>query len=460
MLIRSVGDDEHPAMTFSRRSSGVYWLHLPVAMILAIYLPAALLGLFVFGDSPAYTIVALLGVFVLSYYLACLLAVRTMDFRDGARAYAAFRWNVRWRTLAWGAAFIYLATIVVTCLTAPSVPLFTAVTGGTKFEIAQSRAGFLVNRVGDEALLRYVAVIFGRSILPLLVTYLYFTRDRFRHVALIVLLVAYLLALEKASPIFAFLPLIVMRAVEHDRRATLALATSLIACVGLWTYLAIGSVEVAPQPQSPSTTEIPQNPRASMVAPAGMGRQGDPLRHELLNFVLPDAAYAAIRQTRAAFELSWILNRIVWIPYVTAYDWLRVHEEILKGKLHYGRTIGIVSWLMGKPKLNLERIVYEYQFGSSPYGVGGANTIFFVDAKLAFGWAGVVLYCVVFGLCAAVIYSSQNLVVKVASITSIFTASVSSLTATLLSGGLVFYVVLALLLRDRTDAPKRLDTRQ
>lgn len=447
-------------MRLPHQSTGVFWIHLPVALILAIYLPAALLGMFVFGDSPANTVVALLGVFVLSYYFACFLAVRAMEIHDAAWAHAGFHWDVPWRPLAWGAALIYLVTIVVTCLTAPSVPLFAALTGASKFEIAQARAGFLVNRVGDEALLRYIAVIFGRAILPLLVTYLYYTRDRFRHLALAVLLIAYLLALEKASPIFAFLPLIVMRAVEHDRRAALTLAASLIACVGLWTYLAIGSVEVAPEPRSPSATESTPNPRASMAAPAGIGRRGDPLRHELLNFVLPDAAYAAIRQTRAAFEVSWLLNRIVWIPYVTAYDWLKVHEEILKGELHYGRTIGIVSWLMGKPKLDLERVVYEYQFGPSPYGVGGANTIFVIDAKLAFGWAGVVLYCVVFGLCAAVIYMSDNLVVKVASITSIFTASVSSLTATLLSGGLFFYVVLALMLRVQAKAVNRLAAQQ
>jgi hypothetical protein len=112
---------------------------------------------------------------------------------------------------------------------------------------------------------------------------------------------------------------------------------------------------------------------------------------------------------------------------------------------------------MGEPRLQLEQKVYAYQFGESPGGAGASNTVFFVDAKLAFGWLGVIVYCLIFPLFAAAIFSSENEVAKVASITSFFTASVSPLTATLLSGGLAFYVAIALLARLERNPTSALD---
>jgi hypothetical protein len=111
-----------------------------------------------------------------------------------------------------------------------------------------------------------------------------------------------------------------------------------------------------------------------------------------------------------------------------------------------------LAWLTGQPRLQLEQMVYTYQFGQSPGGAGASNTVFFVDAKLAFGWVGAIAYCFIFPIFAAAVFSSENEVAKVASATSFFTASLSPLTATLLSGGLAFYVMIALLTRLEPDA--------
>ncbi|WP_347506101.1 hypothetical protein [Pseudomonas anguilliseptica] len=151
-------------------------------------------------------------------------------------------------------------------------------------------------------------------------------------------------------------------------------------------------------------------------------------------------------------KLLVLFNRIVWIPYITAYDWLGFHRTVLKGELTLGRSVGFVHLLFGEPKMLLEKMVYVYEFGASPGGAGASNTVFFVDAKLAFGWAGVVLYCLIFTFCAAYIFSSGSRVLMVSSFVCFFIASVSSLTATLLSGGLFIYVVLAFLLFERPAA--------
>jgi hypothetical protein len=151
-------------------------------------------------------------------------------------------------------------------------------------------------------------------------------------------------------------------------------------------------------------------------------------------------------------RIGWIVNRAVWVPYVTAYDWLKFQDDRLGGGITLGRSIGVVAWLSGQPRVQLEQMVYVYQFGESPGGAGASNTVFFVDAKLAFGWIGAVVYCLIFPLLAAAVFSSENDLAKVASTTSFFTAAVSPLTATLLSGGLAFYVAISLLARSKLDA--------
>jgi hypothetical protein len=175
-------------------------------------------------------------------------------------------------------------------------------------------------------------------------------------------------------------------------------------------------------------------------------RRGDPRRHYIFYFAdspnLHQTGKSAITD-----QFLWIVNRMVWIPYITAYDYLRFQDEVLGGRLVLGRSIGLVSWLMGDSRLNLERMVYRYEFGASPHAGGASNTVFFVDAKVNFGWLGAVLYSALFVFFAAIVFSSDNPVAQVSSLSSFFAASLSSLSGTLLSGGLFFFVVISLLTR-------------
>ncbi|NES09201.1 hypothetical protein G3O07_04870 [Pseudomonas laurentiana] len=96
------------------------------------------------------------------------------------------------------------------------------------------------------------------------------------------------------------------------------------------------------------------------------------------------------------------------MPYITAYDWLEFQRIVLDGHITNGRSISLVHLLYGEPKVPLEKMVYVFEYGASPGGQGASNTVFFVDAKLAFGWLGVLAYCLVFTFCAACIFTSQS----------------------------------------------------
>jgi hypothetical protein len=438
-------------------STGGLW-HLPVVLVLAIYLPAAAFGAYVFRDQYAVAFLALLAIFTGSYYLLYPPFSRVLT-----RASVRHRlWNlgdrVNWLACAWVAVSLYVITIAIASFTTTATPLGAALGGASLMEIADARAALFAKRQGSEALLRYSAVILGRSVMPFLVAYLYWSGHRWRHLALAALLLCYGVSLEKAGPVFAFLPLVLMRAIQRRWRAAIGLSAALAACLALWTVLAMGLFH---DPARAETRDA-HPPVASEQSPspasdaAELKRHGDPRRHYVFNFLNAMGlwTYSGTPSPWAA-GAWWIVNRAVWIPYITAYDWLKFHDDVLDGRLTLGRSIGIVSWLLGQPRLQLEQMVYAYQFGASPAGAGASNTVFFVEAKLAFGWLGAIAYCLAFPFFAAAVFSSANDVAKIASVTSFFTAALSPLTATLLSGGLFFYVLVSLLTRLESGASRR-----
>jgi hypothetical protein len=405
-------------------------------------------------DTHAASLLALLAIFTVMYYglyprLARKLHApgpRIWLWRTGER--------IPWRTLAWLAVIAYGATIAIAALTVSATPLATALSGGHLYEIAEARAEFLAKREGAWALLRYLGLILGRAVLPFLVTYAYWTRHRARHVALAALLVCYLIPLEKASPLFAFVPLILLRSLQANWKAALAHGVSLLACIALWTFVSMGGLH------DPERDGSDRRHEASMTqplvepteSPPEIKRHGDPNRHFVFN-LLDGSGGRFFGKAVALDQLLWILNRTFWTPYITGYDWLAFHDDVLNGQLTLGRQIGVVSWLLGKPRLGLEQMVYQYQYGASPGGTGASNVIFLVDSKLAFGWLGAAVSCALFTIFAVIVFSSSNPVAQIASVTSFLSGALSPLTATLLSGGLLFYIAISLLTRLNRDAP-------
>jgi hypothetical protein len=428
--------------------------HLPAILVLVIYLPASLFGAYIFHNVYAFSFLALLAIFAGSYYLLYPRFARVL-VRASVRSHLwGLGTRINWRASAWIAVLVYIITLVVAALTTQATPLGAALRGASLMEIADARASFLAKREGLEALLRYSAVILGRSVMPFLVAYAYWSEHRLRHVALAVLLACYGISLEKAAPVFAFLPLIVMRMLQKRWKAATFHAAMLVACFVLWTFLATGGlhaparVEMGGEQLTATSEEVVVPPRAD----AEQKPNEDGRRHYVFNLLNWVGLWPDRWERRVDDRVWWMVNRAIWVPYITAYDWLKFQDDGLGGGITLGRSIGVVAWLSGQPRVQLEQMVYAYQFGQSPGGAGASNTVFFVDAKLAFGWIGAIVYCLIFPLFAAAVFSSENDVAKAASATSFFTATLSPLTATLLSGGLAFYVAISLLARLKLDA--------
>lgn len=425
---------------------------LPVFLIGLIYFPAALLGLALFHDREAVELLFLIVLFSFIYVCSYGFFSKIFLFLVEKSSHLISVSNVFWYRLSVVAVCIYAASLGYAVYLADAVPVIVALKGGTLMEIAQARGQFLAGLEGYESLLRYAVFILGRSVMPLILVAAFVTKSTLRYWLLVALLVFSMLSLEKAAPVFIFLPCMFYFFTSKRLASALGLAILMLISIGLMTIIAMGGVGDS---QSRSDGKLVEYPAVQQVSvPPGMPIQeamGLPGRFYLPNLLQARLGFesTSVDASAVSGKLLVLFNRVVWIPYITAYDWLGFHRTVLNGELTLGRSVGFVHLLFGEPKMLLEKMVYVYEFGASPGGDGASNTVFFVDAKLAFGWAGVVLYCLIFTFCAACIFSSGSRVLMVSSVVCFFIASVSSLTATLLSGGLFIYVVLAFLLFER-----------
>lgn len=349
---------------------------------------------------------------------------------------------------------VYLIVTFYAIITAEAVPLIVALSGGAEMDIANARANFLSSREGFESVIRYVSFVASRAVVPMVVLYLFFWKSVFRFYFLCAVIFIYSLTLEKVVPVFAMLPLLIFYAFNRRIFSCISVVFFMVGLVFVLSWVSYGGVHGHHAPEGAKNESF----SSSLKFPESViikGPVGNPERL-YLKCVVPRMLLANKRSD--CFESTYVLglvliDRVFWVPYITAYDWLVFQDVGLGGRLTMGRSVSFVHYLFGEPKMQLEKIIYAYQRGASPGGAGTANTLFLVDAKLAFGWPGVVVYSFVLACCAAIIFSSSNVVLKFSSINSFLVAIVSPLTATLLSGGLAIFVILALLLPSDKSAP-------
>jgi len=104
----------------------------------------------------------------------------------------------------------------------------------------------------------------------------------------------------------------------------------------------------------------------------------------------------------ADYQPTGPVDTLVWrtfaVPVFTATDTLHVFYERLGGTHLNGATSTPIAWITGQERVNVERIVFDYQWGWND--IANANAVYFVDAFVNFGW---------FGLCVISLIVGQSL---------------------------------------------------
>lgn len=332
---------------------------------------------------------------------------------------------------------VYLVILVTTCATAEHVPLLAAFAGASALELGEYRETFLRTRTDMGVGLKYAYVILNNSVMPIVVTYALWSIKWWRHWVLALFVVGLSLTLQKGAIAAAALPLLVLFAMQRRPRAFLVTGVSSVALVLLMYVLASGRLGTIVEESGPETWQASET--------VGGSRTESAADVQVHNASAVPESYNILGRDD---QLSLVVNRVVWIPYVTAIDWLRYRRDKLHGELVLGRSIKPFAYLLGTSPINLENEVSALQWGQNTTGTASSNAVFFVDAWVNFGVLGVIAYTALFAFTVKVIATSRFVPLTVSAIVPVYTACLVALPPVFLSGGLAIFFVLALLLRD------------
>lgn len=144
-------------------------------------------------------------------------------------------------------------------------------------------------------------------------------------------------------------------------------------------------------------------------------------------------------------QLQFVANRIFWIPYVTAYDWISYFDEALNMRYLHGASSSLGAWITGVEKFPVELEVFKYQFGGGGPQSAAANANFWIDAFVNFGWLGVVLYSFIFAGITFLLIYSKNPAALACYYFFVIQASLGGMVGVLFSNGLLLLLALAYL---------------
>jgi hypothetical protein len=394
------------------------WLFLlPLVVFAGYYGIQNVLGfLFYPYDIPLTFLVALassVGSYVLAYECLPTEWVGIIKVRRGAP-------NLELFCLIVVALFTFV--VVAACATSDHIPILEALSGSNASDLAGYRNDFLRSRVGSGQILNYGFAILSQSMMPLALTYAYWSRAKWRHLALFIFILGASITLSKAAMLLVTAPLIALFVMQCRWRYAAATLVCFIASIAIMYVLASGIVgswqsKAVGEPVSEHQVEMPSDVPAQYNAFASKN------------------------------PVLLVANRIVWIPYATAIDWFRYQKEVLGRKYVLGQSIGPVAFLMGEKRVQLEREVANFEWGGDSGNT--SNAVFFADAWLNWGLVGVILYSALFAFTIKIITRTGYPPLMAASVMPIWIACFSPLPPVYFSAGLGFLLIAAVLIRNK-----------
>lgn len=334
------------------------------------------------------------------------------------------RLNIRRGWFAITIWFTFAVVVAVTLWTAPNIPLVSALQGADAETLSLERGEFLKGREGPWIALLYLTTIFTTTLIPYVTILMYHERSRLRHLFALAFFLFCISFLQKALFLNLVLPLLVYLGIKGKLRGPRAMvglaACALVVLAG--TYLSHGD-----------------DGKGKLTSKEGLSTYFSAQ-------YLPDSAP------------DYFLWRAGAVPIFTASDTLLVHAKQFKDHPLMGATSTFVSQLAGLERINLERYVFEHQFGSWNESAN-SNAVFFVDAYVNFGLIGVLVFSFLVGQFFLWFASSHDVALQSLWGIFAFTLFSASLLGLLLGGGFLYLMFHALFVRINSSlSPHRLRT--
>lgn len=469
------------------------WLILP-ALLFILYVPQAIIGIYIFHDESAHELagVVVLGLVVYIFTFSGLTRFNIQKpscMKKLALKETSTDFVVMAITLG------YFIVILYAVMTSEKVALWEALSGASADEIAFARESLFKFRLGWEKILPYANAAFSSALMPFVLAICYIEKKSYRHVFLLMFVVSLLPSLEKVLILKALLPLVVLGLNGYFpkmRVIQIAAAT----CVVIFSALFLtkmGAIDPSIQIQTNREQlqshqvllnemskdakekvdafflklELYKKEKSNKVDAERLWVQSqiDFYGSRLPKQILSEEEGIRLQLERLKLEegklekyyifgpgrLMFILNRIFWIPYVTAYDWLGFFHEKLEGNYLFGKTSAFLAGIGGEVKFPMEREVFKYQFGASGPQTAAANASFLVDAFVNFGWLGVVVYAALFATLTWIVVVQANPAMMACYYYFVFQVSMGGLSGVLFSNGMLLLICVSFFIRPKLN---------
>lgn len=299
---------------------------------------------------------------------------------------------------------IFSLIYIVLIVTADSIPIISALMGADAISLSDERGAFLKQRSGILEIMIYVFSIYVSSVIPFCVVLLFEIRSKLRvPVALFIGWVS-ISFLVKSMFLNLAIPLLVYAAVRREITNRAFMTTSLALVIGLMGMIGLAGYNEESNSSGPLDVE-------SYLS----------------------TAYGANS------SIDFLVWRAVVIPLVSSRDTLAVHEQQFSGRLLGGATSGTIATLTGVDRVNMERLVFEHQYGGWS-DIGNTNATFIVDAFINFGYLGVFFYGVLASISIKTLSLSKSLAMaSMAPLLAFFLIGTSLVGAVLSNGFFVLF---------------------
>lgn len=381
--------------------------------LLAYYVMIPLVLYFLGSNKDAYLLLAQIGfVSILSITVGYLAPCSDSRFRFGASR-LVLNGNL-FNGALW---LFFIVFMVLVFYSAPSIPLLSALKGTSADALSQERGEFLKAREGFEIAFLYITTILTSSFLPYSIVLLYAAKNSYRHFCAVVFFVFCISFLQKALFLNLVLPLFV-----YFGMAGLVTRGRLVFFLGLALGVLLAGTII------------------STDGPIWAFQGGESLDEVFT----PDFSYGG--------GFGYFLWRALAVPIFTAADMLVVFIDRFRGEELLGATSGLLATIFQMERINIERHVFEHQFGSWNE-TANANAVFFVDAFVNFGWLGVVAFSLFVGQIFRMFTLSRDSAFKALWPLFGFVLFSAPLIGMLFSNGFLYMMLHGMFVTVRSDGP-------
>lgn len=475
------------------------WLFLPF-LILMLYIPQSVYGIIVFNDIASVLLLKIFIVGLINYIATVLLLNKLLNNR-------IFIGNIKIKKITSKYKFsiyiyfIYFLLIIYACATVEKIGLIESLKGASTEDLSLARESFFKLREGIDRYLIYLFAILSTSLVPFFICLDYIKNSKYKHVFLALFCFSLLLTMEKAMILKALLPLCLLsfNGYIDKRYFKLVAFLGMLIIISSFMLSKFGTVDIKAEIKAPilnlknqqetfnrSINENEKNRFEAKEIIEKLSKQINELRklqdgdskkqiifytdqknyyarqldflengqlnqlNEMIDNVNKQLNHYASAEKYldkyfifGSGRVAYLLNRIFWIPYVTSYDWVLFFETHLNAEHIYGRSSLLLSKITGQSVIKIEEEVFKFQFGNSAASTAAANTNFWVDGYVNFGWFGVIGYSLLIAFITMYVIWLANPALSACFYYLIFQLSMGGLTGVLFSNGLILLLVLA-----------------